>query len=322
MQISLPNSAFLGNIDAFLRSFDPSDPGRLRITFNPNWVSVHPIAISMTASLGLHMKGQKKEIICDTALAKSKNYLERMGLFALLGARQKIKLQEHEPAGRFIPLTVIKGQDELEKFIEDLVPLLHTTPSQAEAIKYTVSELVRNVIEHAKSPVGAVVCAQFFKKTSRVSIGVADVGVGIRETIGASYAVKSDGEAIKLALVPGVTGTTARPGGTEANAGAGLFFIKSIAQANRNFFVLYSGDSMYKLLKTPAQTRINLHADPEDDRHSFLEGLPYWQGTAVGVDISVADSQNFVELLNLIRKVYRLDVREKISQKYKKARFI
>ena len=82
--------------------------------------------------------------------------------------------------------------------------------------------------------------------------------------------------------MPGVTGTTRREGGTEQNAGAGLFFIKSIASINRNFFMIYSGDALYKLLmRKPVKHGIALHADPFEDRHSVKTALPYWRGTVV-----------------------------------------
>jgi anti-sigma regulatory factor (Ser/Thr protein kinase) len=100
-------------------------------------------------------------------------------------------------------------------------------------IKYVITELVRNVLEHAVSPVGAMVCAQYFSKTERLSLGVADFGVGIRESIGTFHHAPTDLEAIHLALRPGVTGATARLGGNAQNAGAGLFFTKSIARVTR-----------------------------------------------------------------------------------------
>ena len=55
MKINLPNSAFLGNIDPFLKSFDSSDPGSLEITANRKWISIHPMVLSMIAALGLKL---------------------------------------------------------------------------------------------------------------------------------------------------------------------------------------------------------------------------------------------------------------------------
>jgi len=320
MQLHLPNSAFIGNIDAFLGSFDPSDSGKLEITANKKWISVHPVALSMTAALGLTVDSE--DISCEPFEAKSRHYFERMGLFKLLGIASGIKVIEHEPAGRFIPLTQIRNSVELTDFIAEMVPLLHLEPIQAEPLKYVVAELVRNVFEHSCSPFGAIICAQYYPDTKIIRIGIADTGVGIKRTISQSYATGKDVSAIKLALVPGVTGTTTRIGGTETNAGAGLFFIKSIAKVGRNFFMVYSGDALYKLLRTEQDRPVRLYPDPDKDKHSEKEKLPYWQGTVVGVDIGLEQEADFTTLLSLIRKAYSEGVKERKQLRYKKARFV
>jgi anti-sigma regulatory factor (Ser/Thr protein kinase) len=202
------------------------------------------------------------------------------------------------------------------------VPLLHTTPEQAYPIKYVMSELVRNALEHSHSSHGAIVSAQYFKKSNRISIGVADRGIGIKSAINTSYATRSDREAIELALRPGITGTTKKIGGTAYNAGAGLFFTKSIAKVSRDFFVLYSGDCFFKLLKTNAQKSVKLYPNPSDDNANFKEGLPYWKGTAVGIDISMDINQDFQDLLEMIRDAYQLDVKRAKNVKYKKPKFL
>ena len=51
------------------------------------------------------------------------------------------------------------------------------------------------------------------------------IGVGIKTTIATVHRVISDSDAIRLALTPGITGTTRRIGGTDYNAGAGLFLL-------------------------------------------------------------------------------------------------
>ncbi|MFA4873720.1 MAG: hypothetical protein WC956_07700 [bacterium] len=275
----------------------------------------------MVAALGLCIKPEA--IHFEKLEAVSKHYLERMGLFKILGLRSDIKITEHEPAGRFIPLSRITDSEGLSHFIEDMVPLLHLNPDQAQPIKYIVSELVRNVFEHACSKDGAILCAQFYKKSSTIRIGIVDTGIGIRKTISKSYKPGSDIEAIKLALTPGITGTTGRIGGTEYNAGAGLFFIKSIAKVSKDFFVIYSGNAMYKLLKTGRTAKaVRLYIDPYKDRHSKKDDLPYWQGTAVGIDISLEAKQGFSELLDHIRDIYVTAISEQKKAGHKKARFI
>jgi len=318
MKIHLPNSAFLGNIDPFFRGFDATDQRSLEITANEKWISVHPVILSMIASLGVSLK---PEIRFEKLEAKSRHYLVRMGLFSMLNISPKISMTEHEPAGRFIPLTQIKNSTEQTRFITEMIPLLHLKPDQSQTIGYIVSELVRNVIEHANTEFGAFLCAQYYKKSNTIRIGIADAGVGIKTAINQSYAAKTDSEAIRLALQPGITGTTRREGGTEQNAGAGLFFIKSIAWVNRNFFIIYSGKTMYKLLKRKQSSRLRLKADPFDDRYSLDDRLPFWPGTIVGIDISLDQTEEFTKLLDALRKVYTDAVRERGKAKYRKPRF-
>ncbi len=320
MNIYLPNSAFLGNIDPFLKKIDFSNPATLKITANKRWISIHPVVLCMAAALGLNVK--PNHISCEKLEAKSKHYLQRMGLFKLLKIKADRSIIEHESAGRFIPLTRITNSPELTKFIADIVPLLHLEPEQADPIKYIVSELVRNVLEHSESEQGAIVSAQYYKKSNTIRIGIVDAGVGIKKTINNAYPAKTHLEAIRLALRPGITGTTQRIGGTEYNAGAGLFLIKSIAQINREFFMIYSGNAMYKLLKSkPDMKRITLQGDPFKDRHSKGEDYPLWQGTVVGVDISLDKTKEFSVLLDLIWEVYLKTIKERKKEKYRKPRF-
>lgn len=317
MKIYLPNSAFIGNIDPFLKNIDFSNKKILEIVANENWIAVHPVVLSLVAALGLPI--EPKNITCKTLTAKSAPYLKRMGLFNFLGVKSGISIEEHEPAGRFIPLTQIKNSEELSHFIKEIIPLLHLEPVQVDPIRYVVSELVRNVIEHAASQTGAIVSAQYYPKSNRIAIGIVDTGLGIKKTINQSHIAKTHIDAIRLALIPGITGTTKMEGGTEYNAGAGLFFIKTMAKVNHDFFMIYSGNALYKLLKSGSN---KLFADPFKDNHSKSENLPLWNGTVVGIDISLNKTKEFSELLGLIRDVYSKTVKERRKARYKKPKFI
>ncbi|MBP9690807.1 hypothetical protein KBD81_01875, partial [Candidatus Woesebacteria bacterium] len=147
MKIHVPNSVWLGNIDPFLKGFDPSQPDRLKITFNKKWMSIHPVVLCMIAALGLKIDPTKIE--CEKLEATSKHYLERMKLFDFLKVESDMTIVEHESAGRFVPLTQIKDSDTLTKFITEVTPLLHLEPKHAEPIRFIMSELIRNVLEHS-----------------------------------------------------------------------------------------------------------------------------------------------------------------------------
>lgn len=319
MKIHIPNSAFLGNIDPFLKKFNPDTPESLEITANRKWVAVHPVVLAMVAALGL--KVGKRNVICEKFEASSKHYFERMGLFKLLGIKSGITIKEHESSGRFIPLTQIHNSDELTRFLTEMIPLLHVKPVHAESIRYIVSELVRNVLEHSAAPNGAMLAAQYYKKSNTIRIGIVDTGIGIKKSITRSHPAKNDAEAIRLALTPGITGSTSKEGGDEFNAGAGLFFIKSIAAVNRQLFIIYSGNSMYKLLRTATDKKVKLRVDPFDEKHSLKTNLPHWQGTVVGIDISLESTKEFANLLQLIGEIYSEAIKERKKMKYKVPKF-
>ncbi len=276
------------------------------------------MVLSMIAALGLTVKSEN--IHCEKLEAKSAGYIVRMGLFKILNIPTNMSVSEHAPEGRFIQLTQIKTSGQQSKFITEMVPLLHLDkePEQREVIVHIVSELVRNVLEHAKAPNGAIICAQYFKKKNKIRIGIADTGVGIKATISRVHAADTDLEAIRLALMPGITGTTTKAYGTGENAGAGLFFIKAIADVNRDFFSIYSGNGFFKLLKKKSE-RLNLNADPFEDRHSKGKDFPHWRGTCVGIDISLDQTREFSIILKAIFDAY---VKLKNKQvEYKKPRF-
>ena len=325
MEIHLPNSAFLGNINAFLKGIDISNPDFLKITSNEKWISVHPVVLCIVASLGMEVRLRSQDehpIRCERFTATSKHYFERMGLFNFLELDSEMKIKTHESAGRFIPLTQIKDSTGLTQFIEDMIPLLHLDPKNVQPIKYIVSELVRNVLEHSQAESGAIVCAQYYPDSNTIRIGIVDAGVGIAKTIRKSHNAPTDLDAIKLALTPGITGTTSKEGGTDYNAGAGLFFIKSIAKINRDFFIIYSGNTLYKLLREKKTNKVSLYSDPLDDKHTKDMTMPSWFGTVVGVDISFRRTEESKTPPYHITDTYTQSLRERKKIKYKKPRFI
>jgi len=321
MKVFLSNSDYLAYFGTFISRLDLSQPDRLDITTHDKWVSVHPAVLTFVAALGLTV--DKRSITIDEVSARSGHYLERMGLFQMLGLPSQFDITKHEASGRFVPLTVIKTSDEQTKFITDMIPLLHLKPEHADAIKYVVGELVRNVLEHSRSEHGAIVAAQYYPTSNMIRLGICDTGIGVKQSITRSHFAKSDIDALKLALIPGITGTTRREGGTEANAGAGLFFIKSMASIGRDYFAIYSGKGVYRLLKRRRSKKLPpLYADPNLDKHSETNEAPNFSGTLVAVDISLETTEHFSALLSAIRSTYAQAVKERRKARYKRPKFL
>lgn len=322
MKVYLSYRDYLRNFESFLRAFDPTGINSLEIKTHEKWMNIHPVILTMIAALGKRVGSNN--VLFEDITAASGHYLDRMGLFNILGKESPYSIVEHESAGRFIPLTQIRNQDEQSKFITEMIPLLHLNPQQADAIKYMVGELVRNVLEHSGSKDGAFVAAQYYPNPNMVRLGICDTGVGIWRTIQQSWPVRTDIEAIKLALTPGITGTTKREGGTDINAGAGLFFIKSMAMVARDYLVIYSGTGLYKLTKRDKRTKgfPRLRANPDFDKHAETNEAPNFPGTVVGIDISLDQTSEFTALLSAIRSAYTEAVKERKKQRYKKPKFI
>lgn len=321
MRIFLPNSASLQNFEGFLRRFSPDDEGVLNFEMHPKWVAVHPAAIAFTACVADYVSSLGGRHEGTVHPVKSLPYVKRMRLFDFLNLDSGAPIVEHDQSGRFIPLQRITRPKDLSDFIVNMIPLLHAQPEEVEPIRYVISELTRNVLEHSRSANGAFICAQFYKMSKTLSLGIADAGIGIRTALSQSHSPTSDWEALRLAMVPGVTGTTRRIGGNDYNAGAGLFFTKSIAHASRNHFLLYSGTALFKLLPTKAKQRIALHSDAADDHHTRREDMPNWRGTLVGIDLSIKQDIPFTSLMGLIRDVFSVDVKKQRKETYRKARF-
>lgn len=274
----------------------------------------------MAACAGASAEAAGQKVTGSIPNVSSAPYLVRMKLFDHLGIPAPCKIEEHEESGRFVPLTQIRTSDDLRQTIANLIPLLHAASSVADPIRYVVSELGRNVLEHSGSPVGSFVCAQYFKNKKRIAIGMADAGTGIWNAIRNSHSAPTEARALQLALTPGISGATPKIGGNETNAGAGLFFIRSIAKVSGNYFVLYSGSTLYKLVRKQPSPHL-LYGDPFLEGHRIVTDLPHWQGTAVGIDINVDDTAEFSTLLDIIRKSYKIGVGNQKKAYFKKIQF-
>jgi len=322
MKVHFSNQGNLRNFKSFIESLDFSNNKKLEISTHNKWVTVHPANLVIAAALAIQVGKKNSEIIGE--VPDTGRYLDRMGLYDLVKNSSPFIYSKKEEAGRFVPIKVIKTSEDQSRFIADVIPLLHLSEKNTIVVKYIIGELVRNVLEHSFAKEGAIVAAQYYRKTNRVSIGICDNGIGVWKSLNTFWHPKNDIDALKLALTPGVTGTTRKEGGTAENAGAGLFFIKSIAKITRNYFVIYSGSAEYTLLKHDKRVKFapRLYADPNRDPHSETNKAPSFQGTLVAVDISLDETKELNELLASIGEVYDKAIRERKRAKYRKPRFI
>ena len=316
MKIYFSSQDHLRNFKIFLNSLDLSEPDKLELSTDPERIIVHPAYLALTAALATQV-GKKNAAVVEN-LPKSGQFLAEMGLFNFFDVSPHFSEgQPREQSGRYIPLRVIKTQHEQSAFIADMVPLLHLPPEKARIIRYIVGELVRNVLEHSYSKNGAIVAAKYYEKSNKVSLAICDTGIGIWRSMSENWHPRDDLEAIKLALSPGITGTTRKEGGTFENAGAGLFYVRSIAKTTRNYFLIYSGKAEYMLTKWDKRIKPKIIADPFEEDCVFVDNAPDFRGTLVALDISLDNANTeFDELLHNIGQVYDNAIRERKRRKF------
>ena len=305
-----PNSASLHAARFLLDSnwFFLARGRRATFELNPRWSHMEPLALAMGAAWGAWCRRQGYEVKVEN-LGPRARYAARMRLFDHLGVPFVPGVQEHEEAGRFLPVTQVNDTLSLRSVMADISALLHLQDDSETlaAVQYCISELLRNVLEHAASPDGAFVCAHNFagKALHRVSLAVVDSGCGIREQLSRTHseAAGNDAAALHLALRPGVTGAVPGMYGTPDNAGAGLFITRCMAKGSGGYFLVASGQAGYRLRRAndPQQQEILLE-DPLAERHDSWRFRHPWQGTIVALEIRTDHIGDFDEYFAWIRQ--------------------
>ena len=223
-------------------------------------------------------------------------FLVRAGLPALLGKTGMS--QSPGVTSRIFPLTQIHSSDEIQPCVTSLVNLLAIKDAEiSDAIRYSLVELLRNVVQHAASGIGAVVIGNYYPVAGQVNVVVADAGCGIRAALNERYReINDDYKAVKFALQPHVSGTFQR-GAYESmasNAGLGLFFIKEIATRSGGGLFLGSGTMLADLRGNP---------DGSPSKRYFTSKFRGWRGTLALLQLHLGNIEEFGDLLQRCREI-------------------
>ena len=191
------------------------------------------------------------------------SYMAYMGFFDFLGVNHGNPTGMMGRDNRYIPITVIKVNDlqnraneemkAIGKVIEEEASKIAKVLSQNisgdlhDTLKYSFSELIRNVVEHSESPV-VVYCAQLWPSKHMVEVALLDVGIGIRRSLSQNpyLRIGSDMDALKLALLPGVSGKMfegrkSDPYDVWENSGFGLYLLHRLSIEGKGSFFIGSG---------------------------------------------------------------------------------
>lgn len=223
----------------------PTGPVKLDFT-QVNFIA--PYAVTLFTAYYFYLKEIKRKhaqiLFSSSSVAGS--YLANSGFLEL--TKQGDATPEFTNGDRIVKLTRIKKSSEIPLFANNVMQVLHIEDEEvAGAVKYSLIELLRNVVQHSMSEVGAVAMAQYYPNTGLVEICVADCGLGIAKTLSEAYPeINSDMKAVKFATQPHVSRTfvPAMYNSMQDNAGLGLFFIKQIAARASGSLFLGSGGAL------------------------------------------------------------------------------
>ena len=218
-------------------------------------------------------------------------YVEQMGLPHVLDTGKSTT--DWDSSEQNTGLHVIWDHHDVRRFVNSLSNLqlgIHT--DLIDALEYCMAEIARNVVQHSHSKIGGVAIGQYFPDRNAIQISVADCGHGVKNALKAMYPeVKSDQEALKLAVLPHVSGAFDRSSYSGSdNAGLGLFFTKEICWRSGGSFWLASGDAVMGIRNNDETARNRIHRRIEP-----------WLGASVTLDIPEAGVTNFGNTLTICR---------------------
>lgn len=188
-------------------------------------------------------------------------YASRMRLWQSVGLEPPTKVNERNPGGRFHPLSPIVSEMTAQNVASDILAVFRgagtSDKATLNAIDTALSEIFSNCFFHAEAgrEICGLACAQSWPYARLAQVVVADIGIGIRNSLGANLAyserLKSE-NAAELATELGVTSKPA-PGG--AHSGYGLTVARQLMEKHGGSFLLLSGNDGFRATEHGSQAR-------------------------------------------------------------------
>lgn len=202
------------------------------------------------------------------ALNCNNTYANTMRFFRATGIDKGRSLKEDYGNQNYMPITRL-CIDDLQRqsdfyIIQDIIEqkagematvLSRNTNPLKSLLKYTLTEIMRNIPEHSGTNTFWY-CMQHWPSKDKVELAFLDEGMGIRKSLLSNPAysrlVDDDRSALMYAIRPGISSAFA-PGGRNlreeewANSGYGLYMISSLCAELGGDFIIASGDTAMQI---------------------------------------------------------------------------
>lgn len=297
--IEVPESLGDKSLVSFFRGWNWLDdpPGPVTLDFSRT-TFIAPWAATLFTSYALWLREVRNKTVrvwVDESTDAGR-FLIRSGAHHLIAG---LPSEVSPPANdRVAPLTRIFRADDIPMFVTAAMQVLAISDEEmAGAVNYAIVELLRNVVQHARSRIGGLALATFFPTAGVVELVVADIGCGVRTSLRERYTeATTDFKAVKFAVQPHVSSTFSAGEYRSMlnNAGLGLFFIKEIVGRGGGGFFLASGKALGRFWGNTNGTDDKLYAE------SVTGG---WRGTFAVVQLRRDMINDFGSLLERCREI-------------------
>ncbi|MEI7703495.1 MAG: ATP-binding protein [Deltaproteobacteria bacterium] len=294
--LSMPADIVLDKAHAFLQRLDPDEGNVVRLD---DIHFIQPWAIVALAVLA--RAEQASSLIVAEADSSTGRFARALGLFDVAEGRE---VAWQGDAGRTVLVQRFSSFEGIESTASKISKMVLGDPETEDtrkAIYYVLVELLRNVVQHSRDPLGGVVGAQLMNerqgyKRPTVQVTVGDAGIGVFEALKRMHPTLSGPqEGLEKALWPHYSGTfeEGRTGAGQ-NAGLGLFFIAEMAK-------LVGG----RLLLASRGAAIQFWVDPDNWEKHTLEVLSPsgvgFPGTLVTFELPLDSFQDYEGLIGTIQ---------------------
>ncbi len=267
---------------------------------------MEPWALAMFTAYGLQLREQGIRVQAALDPSNPSNaYFESMGVQEVLATGRSMAVSSQwSESQQNTGLHVIRDFQDVSRFraSAERLTLSHCLDA-ADALKFVMTELGRNVVQHSGSKAGGVAIAQHFPDRKALQVAICDLGQGVRASLSDRYPeLKADREAVRMAVLPHSSGAPAEGGPYQTslqNAGLGLFFSREIAWRSGGSFWLGSGNALLGVRGDLPET---FEAEnPAAER--VYRKIENWPGTVVAMDFPVDGIPDFPGILKVCREL-------------------
>ena len=281
LEIKVPQNLSLNNALNFCnRLWHLEEAEHYEFNFQ-NLGLVEPFSMAYVANELKRYRNSKPSARFTGANYKNNSYAAHMGFFKAFGLDFGNKPGEASGSSTYLPLTIIevvdlKKQAEeqfshigdiIENKSEEIAKLLTRQDGGdlVDTLTFSVREIMRNVVEHSNSDI-IEYCAQYWPSKHLVEVAILDTGQGVKKGLSNNphLNIKSERDALHLALLPGVSGkmykgVKKRGHDHWQNSGFGLYMTSRICRNGGNFYIASNDKSLYLTSAGKEDKECNYH---------------------------------------------------------------